>query len=47
MKFKLLVIDDEKIIREGLAEYLREDGYEVVCAQKRRRRLEYIFGRGH
>ena len=33
MNFRLLVIDDEKNIREGLAEYLREDGYEVVCAE--------------
>jgi DNA-binding NtrC family response regulator len=33
MNFRLLVIDDEKNIREGLAEYLIEDGYDVVCAQ--------------
>ncbi|MDR1837866.1 MAG: sigma-54 dependent transcriptional regulator [Treponema sp.] len=32
MKFRLLVVDDEKNIREGLAESLSEDGYEVVCA---------------
>ncbi|MCL2720422.1 MAG: sigma-54 dependent transcriptional regulator [Treponema sp.] len=32
MNFKLLVIDDEKNIREGLAEFLQSDGYEVVCA---------------
>lgn len=32
MIFRLLVIDDEKNIREGLAEYLRQDGYEVICA---------------
>jgi DNA-binding NtrC family response regulator len=32
MKFRLLVIDDEKNIREGLAESLRDDGYDVVCA---------------
>jgi len=33
MNFRLLVIDDEKNIREGLAEYLAGDGYEVVCAE--------------
>lgn len=33
MNFRLLVVDDEKNIREGLAEALREDGYEVVCAE--------------
>jgi len=33
MNFRLLVIDDEKNIREGLAEFLTEDGYDVVCAE--------------
>jgi DNA-binding NtrC family response regulator len=32
MKFKLLVADDEKNIREGLAEALEMDGHEVVTA---------------
>jgi DNA-binding NtrC family response regulator len=32
VNFRLLVIDDEKNIREGLAESLEMDGYEVVCA---------------
>jgi DNA-binding NtrC family response regulator len=32
MKFKLLVADDEKNIREGLAAALEMDGYEVVTA---------------
>jgi DNA-binding NtrC family response regulator len=32
MNFRLLVIDDEKNIREGLAEFLRMEGYDVVCA---------------
>jgi DNA-binding NtrC family response regulator len=32
VKFRLLVIDDEKNIREGLAESLTLDGYDVVCA---------------
>ena len=33
MNFRILVIDDEKNIREGLAEYLRSDGYDVICAE--------------
>ncbi|MDR0669335.1 MAG: sigma-54 dependent transcriptional regulator [Treponema sp.] len=32
MKFRLLVVDDEKNIREGLAVSLEMDGYEVVTA---------------
>jgi len=32
MKFSILVIDDEKNIREGLGEYLRMDGYNVLLA---------------
>lgn len=33
MVFRLLVVDDEKNIREGLAEALSQDGYDVVCAE--------------
>ncbi|MCL2558299.1 MAG: sigma-54 dependent transcriptional regulator [Treponema sp.] len=32
MKFKILVADDEKNIREGLAASLEMDGHETVCA---------------
>ncbi|MDR0690313.1 MAG: sigma-54 dependent transcriptional regulator [Spirochaetaceae bacterium] len=32
MKFKLLVVDDEKNIREGLADFLTMDGYTVETA---------------
>jgi len=32
MKFKLLVVDDEKNIREGLTASLEMDGYSTVCA---------------
>ncbi|MDR2478392.1 MAG: sigma-54 dependent transcriptional regulator [Treponema sp.] len=32
MQFKLLVVDDEKNIREGLAASLEMDGYKTVCA---------------
>ena len=33
MKFRLLVVDDEKNIREGLARSLEMDGYEVLLAE--------------
>ncbi|MDR2952188.1 MAG: sigma-54 dependent transcriptional regulator [Treponema sp.] len=33
MNFRLLIVEDEKNIREGLAESLKLDGYEVVCAK--------------
>jgi DNA-binding NtrC family response regulator len=33
MKFKILVADDEKGIREGIAESLETDGYDVVIAE--------------
>ena len=32
MRFTVLVVDDEKNIREGLGEYLRLDGYDVELA---------------
>ncbi|MDR0456479.1 MAG: sigma-54 dependent transcriptional regulator [Treponema sp.] len=32
MRFKVLVVDDEKNIREGLAAALEMDGYSTVCA---------------
>jgi DNA-binding NtrC family response regulator len=32
MKFRVLIIDDEKNIREGLAKAIASDGYETVCA---------------
>ena len=33
MKFKILVVDDEKNIREGLAASLEMDGYKTACAE--------------
>ncbi|MDR0663468.1 MAG: sigma-54 dependent transcriptional regulator, partial [Spirochaetaceae bacterium] len=33
MKFKILITDDEKGIREGLADSLETDGYDVVIAE--------------
>jgi DNA-binding NtrC family response regulator len=45
MQFKLLVIDDEKNIREGLAASLQMDGYETVCAADGEEGWK-LFGRG-
>ena len=33
MNYRLLVIDDEINIREGLAEFFKDEGYDVVCAE--------------
>jgi DNA-binding NtrC family response regulator len=44
MKFRLLVIDDEKNIREGLAEALSEEGYDVVCAENGDEGWKYFSG---
>jgi len=32
-KPKILVVDDEKVIREGCHEVLTQDGYEVILAE--------------
>jgi DNA-binding NtrC family response regulator len=40
MKFNILVVDDEKNIREGLREALRLDGYEVVLAADGREAMD-------
>ena len=32
-KFRILVVDDEEIVRESLYDWLRRDGYEVDTAQ--------------
>lgn len=42
MKFTILVVDDEKNIREGLGEYLRLDGYEVVLAAEGKQGVEAV-----
>ncbi len=41
MKFSILVIDDEKNIREGLAAALEMDGYSVATAENGKAGLEY------
>lgn len=41
MKFNILVIDDEPNIREGLADALKMDGYDVAVAEDGKKGLEY------
>ena len=41
----ILVVDDEKSIRIGLTEFLREDGYEVCSAEDTDEALEYVHAR--
>jgi DNA-binding NtrC family response regulator len=45
MKFKILVVDDEKNIREGLAASLEMDGYKTVCAADGEEGWK-LFGKG-
>src|SRR5215470_17840210 len=45
MKLKLLIVDDEKNIREGLAASLEMDGYETVCAADGEEGWK-LFGKG-
>ena len=42
MKFKILIIDDEKNIREGLAAALEMDGYNTAVAENGEKGLEYV-----
>ncbi|MCL2761827.1 MAG: sigma-54 dependent transcriptional regulator [Treponema sp.] len=45
MKFKILIVDDEKNIREGLAEALAMDGYHTACAADGEEGWK-LFGKG-
>jgi len=45
MKFKILVVDDEKNIREGLAASLEMDGYRTACAANGEEGWK-LFGKG-
>ena len=42
MKFTLLIIDDEKNIREGLAANFEMDGYNVKLAENGKQGLEFL-----
>ncbi len=41
---KVLVIDDEKHIRQSLADYLEDNGFDVITAENGRQGLEFIAG---
>ncbi|MBE9536836.1 MAG: sigma 54-interacting transcriptional regulator [Proteobacteria bacterium] len=42
MKYKILVVDDEKVLRYTFEEFLKEEGYEVVCAEDYKEALEKL-----
>jgi DNA-binding NtrC family response regulator len=42
MKFTILVVDDEKNIRDGLAEFLKMEGYDAVSAQDGEEAIERL-----
>jgi DNA-binding NtrC family response regulator len=44
MKFTILVVDDERNIRDGLAEYLSLGGYQVATAADGKEGIERIDG---
>ena len=46
MKFNILIIDDEKNIREGLSASLEMEGYNTVLAENGKVGLE-LFAKGH
>ncbi|OGP35011.1 MAG: Fis family transcriptional regulator [Deltaproteobacteria bacterium GWC2_65_14] len=41
-KVNILIVDDEEIVRESLASWLKEDGYEVEAAENGARALERL-----
>ena len=43
----VLVVDDDEAIRDVVAEVLREEGYDVVCAQNGLQALRELEGNGH
>lgn len=44
MKGPILVIDDDKEIRESLSDVLTDEGYVVICAENGREALNYLNG---
>jgi two-component system, OmpR family, response regulator CpxR len=42
----VLVVDDDEAIRDVVAEVLREEGYDVVCAQNGAQALHQLQGDG-
>ena len=40
---KILIVEDEEMIREGVSDYLTDCGYETIEASRRSRSLRKIF----
>ena len=40
---KILVVEDDTLIREGLSEFLSESGYSIIQAKDGKEALEKIF----
>ena len=38
----ILIVEDDEIIREGVAEFLKEQGYQVLCAKDGEKALEIL-----
>ena len=41
---KLLLVEDDRDLREALCQLLNDSGYDVVCAENGREALEYLAG---
>ncbi len=41
-KVKVLIVDDEQVVRDSLSEWLREDGYEVGAVESGKKALEEL-----
>ena len=41
---KLLLVEDDRDLREALCQLLNDSGYDVVCAENGREALEYLVG---
>ena len=41
---KLLLVEDDRDLREALCQLLSDSGYDVVCAENGREALEYLVG---
>ena len=46
MAAKVLLVDDDRDLREAVAELLRREGFEPVCAANGKEALDYLVGGG-
>ena len=47
MKINILIVEDEKEIREGVSEYLSEVGYNVISAEDGMQAIEIFNKNNH